>query len=152
MLFRSKDTSNSATSILLQGLASQELLANTLIWTGFTHWPEGIDGYDVMRRVGRLGDEEFIIEILPGADLRFEDDLSDFTDSEGEFCYRIDATMTGPDGIQYRSKSNEICLSLEPVIWVPSAMMIGGNNDEFFPVISYADLSNYHLEIGRAHV
>lgn len=142
-----KDTSNTATSILLQGLASQELLANNLVWSGFSYWPEGIDGYDVMRRVGRLGEEEFIIEILPGADLRYEDDLSDLTDTEGEFCYRIDATMAGPDGTIYRSKSNEICLSLEPVIWVPTAMMIGGNNDEFFPVISYADLSTYHLVV-----
>jgi gliding motility-associated-like protein len=142
-----KDTTYSAKSILLNGLASQELLANTLIWTGFHYWPEGIQGYDVIRRVGRLGSEDFIIEILPGADLRFEDDLSDFIDTNGEFCYRIDATMATADGTEYSSKSNEICLSLEPVIWVPTAMMIGGNNDEFFPVISYADLSNYHLVV-----
>ncbi|MFM7310798.1 MAG: gliding motility-associated C-terminal domain-containing protein, partial [Flavobacteriales bacterium] len=142
-----KDTTYSAKSILLNGLASQELLANTLIWTGFHYWPEGIQGYDVIRRVGRLGSEDFIIEILPGADLRFEDDLSDFIDTNGEFCYRIDATMATADGTEYSSKSNEICLALEPVIWVPTAMMIGGNNDEFFPVISYADLSNYHLVV-----
>ncbi|MFM7815223.1 MAG: hypothetical protein ACKO66_11970, partial [Flavobacteriales bacterium] len=111
-----KDTTYSAKSILLNGLASQELLANTLIWTGFHYWPEGIHGYDVIRRVGRLGSEDFIIEILPGADLRFEDDLSDFIDTNGEFCYRIDATMATADGTEYSSKSNEICLALEPVI------------------------------------
>lgn len=142
-----KDTTYSAKSILLNGLASQELLANNLVWTGYHYWPEGIDGYDVIRRVGRWGSEEFVIEILPGANLRFEDDLSDFTDTSGEFCYRVDATMSAADGTTYRSMSNEICLSLEPVIWIPTAIMIGGNNDEFFPVISYADLSNYHLVV-----
>jgi gliding motility-associated-like protein len=40
-----------------------------------------------------------------------------------------------------------MCLTQEPVIWVPNAMLIGGYNDTFMPVISFADFTNYRLDI-----
>jgi gliding motility-associated-like protein len=82
--------------------------------------------------------------------LAFSDDLEPFLSSKGQFCYRIQANS---EPISYfpnetfSSYSNEKCLDQEPLIWIPNAMMIHGENNLFFPVISFADTSIYTLNI-----
>jgi gliding motility-associated-like protein len=36
-------------------------------------------------------------------------------------------------------------LTLEPIIWVPNSIVIGGYNPVFYPVISFADVASYRL-------
>jgi gliding motility-associated-like protein len=84
------------------------------------------------------------------SNLAFSDDLEPFLSSKGQFCYRIQANS---EPISYfpnetfSSYSNEKCLDQEPLIWIPNAMMIHGENNLFFPVISFADTSIYTLNI-----
>ena len=69
--------------------------------------------------------------------------------SPGDFCYLIEATdaLPGPAGSINYAFSNELCLQQEPVVWIPNAILIGGVNNTFQPVVSFADFANYRMEI-----
>ena len=45
-----------------------------------------------------------------------------------------------------RFRTNCAC-SKEPVVWIPNAILIGGVNNTFQPVVSFADFANYRMEI-----
>jgi gliding motility-associated-like protein len=36
---------------------------------------------------------------------------------------------------------------MEPIIWVPNAIVIGGYNDQFKAVISFAEVEEYYLTV-----
>ena len=86
---------------------------------------------------------------LPASISTYEDALDQTTESAGEFCYLIEAldSQSGPNGGVNYALSNTTCLTVPPVIWIPNAITIGGFNPIFKPVISYADLTTFRMEI-----
>jgi hypothetical protein len=141
------DTTNIGKTMLLQATTDQERLVNTLSWTAYEEWENGVDHYNIYRKIGE-GPLELIDEFNTGTSLFFEDDVSEFTDESGDFYYFIEA-VERPVGSRtaFTSKSNEVNLTLEPIIWVPNSIVIGGYNPVFFPVISFADVANYRLVV-----
>lgn len=142
------DTTNMGLTILAEGLSNQQRLVNTIIWSEYDGWQNGVDYYNIHRRIGDLPDE--IIAIVDQeAEHFFEDDVSDLTATEGSFCYTIEAIEVPSDitGIIHTSLSNELCLSLEPVIWIPNSFMLEGFNSTFSPVISFADIESFKMVI-----
>lgn len=139
------DTTTVARPMLLTGLSNNTRLVNTLFWTEYQGWDNGISGYRIYRsnEPGELGN--LLVE-LPGGVTSFEDDVSDLLQSPGEFCYSIEAIEAG-GGITFNSFSNQMCLTLEPKIWVPNAFMVGGFNNVFNPVITFADFDRYRMII-----
>jgi gliding motility-associated-like protein len=140
-------TSNIGKTILTSGLANTHRLVNTVFWTNYEDWDQGVDEYQVFRRIDG---EAFpsLVTTMPAGVGFFEDDVSSLLYTEGEFCYTIVAlenpnTFSFPDA----SISNEICLTQEPVIWIPNAFVVNGYNNIFLPVISFADFDNYKMEI-----
>jgi gliding motility-associated-like protein len=119
-----------------------------LHWTPYADFPGATAGYRIYRQTNSGGNSEVLTQ-LPSGVLTFEDDVSNMLLSPGDFCYIIEATdaNAGPDGAINYALSNKLCLTQEPVIWVPNAMLVGGYNDEFKPVISFADFANYRLDI-----
>ena len=140
--------SNAAATVHLEGISDYELLKNTLHWTPYADFPGATAGYRIYRQTNNGGSSEVLTQ-LPSGVLTFEDDVSNMLLSPGDFCYIIEATdaNAGPDGAINYALSNKLCLTQEPVIWVPNAMLVGGYNDEFKPVISFADFANYRLDI-----
>jgi len=142
------DTTNIGRNIRLRGENKSEFLLNNLNWSNYDDWESGVMEYLVLRSVD--GGAETQASSVNSTNLAFSDNLEPFLSSKGQFCYRIEAKS---EPISYfpnetfSSFSNEKCLDQEPLIWVPNAMMIHGNNNLFFPVISFADTSNYTLNI-----
>lgn len=66
-------------------------------------------------------------------------------------CYLIEGvgTLTTPGGKQelISSRSNVACVARKPIIWVPNALVPGGKNKEFKPLLVYAFNSAYLMQI-----
>jgi gliding motility-associated-like protein len=144
---RTVDTTNIGKTILLRATSDQDRLVNTLSWSAYEAWEHGVDHYNIYRRIGE-GSPELIDEFSAGSNLFFEDDVSEFIDESGDFYYCIEAVerVVG-NRSAFTSKSNEVNLTLEPIIWVPNTIVLGGYNPVFFPVISFADVANYRLVV-----
>jgi gliding motility-associated-like protein len=144
---RTVDTTNVGKTILLQASSDQSRLVNTLSWSRYEEWENGVDHYNIYRRIGD-GLPELIDEFSSASSLFFEDDVSEFIDESGDFYYCIEAVerVVG-NRAAFTSKSNEVNLTLEPIVWVPNSIVIGGYNPVFYPVISFADVANYRLVI-----
>lgn len=140
------DTTEIARPMLLTGVANTERLVNTLFWTPYVDWELGVSDYEIYRsnEVGELGE---LLVSLPGGVLSFEDDVSDLLYTPGEFCYTIKANETPGFNIAFNSLSNQRCITQEPKIWVPNAFVVGGVNNTFQPVISFADFERYEMYI-----
>jgi gliding motility-associated-like protein len=142
------DTTNVGRNIRLRGENTSELLLNNLNWSEYSDWENGVQEYNLLRSI----DGSAEVQAASGSFdfLLHEDELDPYLTSKGQFCYRIEANS---EPISYfpnetfSSFSNEKCLNQEPLIWIPSAMMIDGENNLFFPVISFADTSTYTLNI-----
>ena len=67
---------------------------------------------------------------------------------EGRFCYRIQS-IEGPNvyGQGATAFSNISCITREPLVWIPTAMVYQGVNNEFKPVLGFIDFSTYEMEI-----
>jgi gliding motility-associated-like protein len=141
------DTTNIATTVLLDGQSNQDRLVNTLAWTPYGDWEGGVDPYAIYRKL-KGEDYELIDEVHGGASLFYEDDVSELVESDGDFSYRIEA-LEKSDGPRepYTSKSNEVNLSVDPIIWIPNAIVVGGYNDLFKPMMSFALVEEYYLVI-----
>jgi hypothetical protein len=138
---------NVGKTILLSGTTDQDRLVNTLSWTAYADWKEGVDVYRIYRRL-KNEPFELIHEMNGGSRLFYEDDISELIESDGEFIYCIEAVeKTDGSRSPYTSKSNEISLSVDPIVWIPNTIVIGGYNDMFKPVISYALVEEYYLSI-----
>lgn len=142
------DTTNVGKNIRLRGANNSELLLNSLNWSKYEDWENGVQEYEILRSVD--GAAETSASTGPSNFLSFQDDLEPFLSSKGQFCYRIRAYSEPisyfPNETFY-SFSNIKCLDQEPIIWIPNAMMIDGENDLFYPVISFADTTQYTLNI-----
>ncbi|MGB0423722.1 MAG: gliding motility-associated C-terminal domain-containing protein, partial [Flavobacteriales bacterium] len=139
------DTTTAARPMLLTGISNNDQLKNTLFWTPYQGWDAGIDSYRIYRsnNKGELGN--LLVE-LPGGVINYEDDVSDLLFTPGEFCYTIEA-IENTGGTPFTSFSNQRCLTLLPKIWIPNAFLVGGYNDVFNPVISFADFEKYKMVI-----
>ncbi len=142
------DTTNVGRNIRLRGANNSELLINNLNWSNYAEWENGVQEYQILRSID--GATETLAATNTPAQLSFSEDLEPFLDSKGQFCYRIEALSEPisyfPNETFY-SFSNKKCVNQEPLIWIPNAMMIDGENNLFFPVISFADTSTYTLNI-----
>jgi gliding motility-associated-like protein len=142
------DTTNVGRNIRLRGANNSELLLNSLNWSEYVEWENGVQEYRILRSID--GAAETLASTNTVGQLTFSEDLEPFLSSKGQFCYRIQANS---EPISYfpnetfSSYSNKKCLDQEPLIWIPNAIMIHGENQLFFPVISLADTSAYTMNI-----
>jgi gliding motility-associated-like protein len=141
------DTSNVATSILLDGEANQQRLVNVLAWSPYSEWQEGVEWYHIYRRMKDSG-YELIDEVNGAGSLFYEDDVSELVETDGDFFYRIEAIERSDDSRPpFSSFSNEVNLSMNPIIWIPNAIVLGGYNDVFKPTVSFALVEEFYLVV-----
>lgn len=140
--------SNTAETIWLRGISDFTLLKNTLHWTPYAYFPGATAGYRIYRK-SNLGSATELLTTLPNTVYTWEDDVSGLLFSPGDFCYLVEATdaLPGPSGGINYAFSNALCLTQEPVIWIPNAFLVGGVNEVFKPVVSFADFTNFRMEI-----
>jgi gliding motility-associated-like protein len=141
------DTSNVARTILLNGETNQDRLVNVLAWSPYGEWKDGVDHYNIYRRM-KDTPYELIEEVNGGGSLFYEDDISELVETDGDFFYLIEAIEKG-DGSRapFFAHSNEVNLSVDPIIWLPNAIVLGGYNPVFKPTMSFAIVEEYYLVI-----
>lgn len=139
--------SNPGRTILLEVFPNNEELEVDLRWNAYDQWDGNVAGYRIYRGIDGVFDPNPIVTLFPSA-REYVDDVSEFIDEPGEFCYYIEA-FENPNsyGIDEVSYSNNACAYLEPLVWVPNAMVIGGVNNEFKPSMSYINFNDYQMYI-----
>lgn len=138
--------SNEGSNIVLSSRTSKSDLVNRLDWTEYIGWDGDVVEYQIFRG---LGDEEpmFYDGTNPNNAI-WSEDVEEFLMNQGRFCYRIQAVESanqyGPGATAF---SNFSCVTQDPLIWVPSAMVYQGFNDQFKPVLGFIDFDTYRMEI-----
>ncbi|HAT48645.1 MAG TPA: hypothetical protein DCS71_06895 [Flavobacteriales bacterium] len=109
---------------------------NSLIWTPYDGFTNGLDRYEIIRK---QSNEEGILGValadVPSISESYEDNVEDEFDSPGIFCYQILA-LEVPDSneVMQGAASNWVCLTEEPVVWIPSAFTPNGDElNDWFP-------------------
>jgi gliding motility-associated-like protein len=140
-------TSNAGKTIYASAVADPELVNNDIYWTKYEDWAGGVLRYNIYR-ADRDYSDELLVDNVPAATLKFNDDISDLTTGTGEFCYYIEA-IEGPAGPYDAdtSHSNIFCVTQHPGAFIPSAFNPSGVNKEFKPVITFVDNNDYEFRI-----
>lgn len=135
-------------SILLTGISNPELF-NDLAWNDYGNWPTGVSRYNIYRSVNGVVISIPIATVLFGDNTYLDSVLESFF-SNGEFCYVVEAVESpgNPYFFLDSSRSNEICLKQEPIIFIPNAFHPGGVfNTYWYPSNSFVSAKDYTLDI-----
>lgn len=117
---------------------------NNLIWNNYKQWKGGNSFIKIYRKIDDF-DYELIDSILPYNE-EFIDDFSDIVDddmvSNGKFCYYVLSSEddTNPYDIKGFSVSNEYCIEIQPIVYLPNALYPNSLFDEnkyFKPKIEF---------------
>lgn len=136
-------TSNLGTSILLNADPGLDGI-NRLRWNGYVGWDGMVDHYAIYRSVAGWPFEP----VGYTDDWRFEDNVQQFTDLPGKFCYYVVAQeAANASGVNALSTSNIACAVQQEEVWIPNAFIEGGANNTFKPVLAYVDVERYEFTI-----
>ncbi len=116
--------SNKGSTIVAKGenFDNQYAIVN---WTPYLSWPNGVANYDIEIKDGK----DWVVVNATSA-LDYKD--NNFADGDGlKKCYRITAYENNGAGL---SNSNEVCLPVAPVLWIPNAFSPDNNllNEGFY--------------------
>lgn len=139
--------SNIGKTSFLQVSTDHVRMLNTLSWSAYSGFDGNIIRYDIYRGENGVFGASPIASTLPGV-RSYVDDVSAFYESQGQFCYRIEAVEeVNSYGFAETSFSNTVCATIEPLVYIPNAFMINGENPIFLPVVSLYDFDSYNLTI-----
>ena len=155
--------SNLGKSIYLQISTDNVSLKNTLTWTEYEEWANGVDYYLIYKGIGsEFGvDPHDTVFVSPqtGAQLQYVDDVSDYLLptgdlNSGQYCYYVVAVENGigepsiPNITPGEGLSNAVCTFMEPTMYIPNAFSPGtGVNSVFRPEGIYFDFTRYEMII-----
>lgn len=145
------DTSQVSSNIKANVLVDNEKRSNYISWTPYSQWYGDVLRYDIFQV--KDGVQSGLIASVSSNRLYYEDVVDSIQDflRDAQYCYVIQG-VEGVNlfGVPQVSKSNVICGTLEPLIWIPNAITPNGDglNDVFSPVAGYFDrVDGYVLEI-----
>jgi len=147
--FNDIHTSNVSNNIVLSVDANSQSMVNLLQWNAYKNWNGNLIGYNVYRSINGVFNTSPLV-MLPPSQLYFEDDVTSLigTNADGLFCYYIEAVeSTNSFGLNEKSLSNEGCDEQEPLVFIPNAMVLGGYNDNWKPVINMVDVNSYTVRV-----
>jgi len=140
------DDSNESSSIVLESRTNPNDLVNRLSWSPYEGWDGDVVEYQIFRAEG--DEDPMFYDSTAPFETEWSEDVEPFLMTGGRFCYRIMAVEStnefGPGAVAF---SNLSCATQEPLVWIPSAMVYGGFNDEFKPVLGFVDFETYRMEI-----
>ena len=138
--------SNEARTILLTVDNDDVRKINYLFWNPYHEFDGGVLAYNIYRGIDNIFNGPPIATLPPG-EFSFEDDVNAVY-STGKICYYIEA-VEGDNIYNFSelSHSNQRCVTLPPLIYIPNAFMPDGINKIFKPVLSDFDPIDYDFSI-----
>ena len=138
--------SNEARTILLNIDNDDVEKLNYLHWNAYHEFDGAIIGYNVYRGYDGVFSGT-PIATLSSNELYYTDDVNGVV-STGRICYYVEAIESmNVYSFSELSHSNERCITLPPLIYIPNAFRPDGINKVFFPVISDFDPVDYDFSI-----
>ena len=129
--------SEEATTMLLQGFSHPEpqTFENNLLWTAYDGFEQGLDHYEVVRTSAlHAQNSGSVIANTDALQKSHTDDVEQLFESNGLFCYQVLAIGNPLDNAVDTAKSNRLCLTQEPLVWIPTAFSPNGDDlNEWFP-------------------
>ncbi len=126
----------------------EDFFLNKIEWNEFELENADISSYRLYRDFG--AGMQLVQSFSPG-ETEFLDNIEEYAEQLGEFCYRIEADYTIPIPNQtdasYTTKSNIFCLEERPSVYIPNAIAPNGVNNEFKPVIIFGNPTQYSMKI-----
>ena len=139
--------SNIAKTIHLKGELSDFFL-NKISWNEFDLDFATVANYNIYRNNGSGYN---LMATVSANTFEFEDDVSEFREQSGLFCYKVEAQFNFeiPQGYieDLSSFSNSTCIAQRVLVYVPEVFNPLTDNSEFKPVIVFGDLSNYEMHV-----
>jgi len=133
-------------TIFAVGSADQYNMINTVTWNAYELFNGDVMEYHVYRNAyGTF--ENTPMAIVPGSITSITDDVSALRNN-GEVCYRIEA-VEGLNAYNFSetSRSIDVCIPYDPLVFVPNAFTPDGMNPIFLPVVSNVDPKTYVFSI-----
>ncbi len=144
-------TSNIGRTILLQATNNPTKASNILKWNEYEQWIEGPVLYEIHKSVNGKFFTLPVKTIFTPAELTFEDLLIDEYQSNGQFCYYIEALEMPEPKFTFvsKSRSNILCVSQDPFVFIPNSFTPNndGLNDVFIPKWSFVSYEGYSMRI-----
>jgi len=141
------EVSNIVKTIFLEVNTQDTEMKTTLSWSGYEGFDGSITKYKIYRGINGVFNQYPLVE-LPGSIRSYVDDVSNFYESEGQFCYRVEAVESvNSYGFAQTAFSNTACVSIDPLVYIPNAFTLYGENPIFRPIISLFDYQSYDLQI-----
>jgi hypothetical protein len=136
---------NIARTVFLQVTTDHVQMINELSWSSYQGFDGSIVQYNVYRGINGVFDINPIGTTLPGV-RSYVDDVSAYFDSQGQFCYRVEAVESlNSYNLAETAFSNTVCATIDPVVYIPNAFIVNGENPVFLPVVSLFDFDSYNL-------
>ena len=138
--------SNEAQTIFLEIQVDDVAKLAYLNWKAYREFDGSITAYNIYRGIDGIFNGAPIASAASNQ-LSYEDDMNTII-SSGKICYYIEALeATNTFGFNEISRSNEECIVLPPLIYIPNAFMPDGINKIFLPILSDFDASDYNFVI-----
>lgn len=124
---------------------------NDLRWSTYLQWPGGVQHYNIYRSINGVFDTSptFTQSSFFADSSRSDEILQEYV-SDGEFCYFIEAVEAGgnPFGFRDTSRSNIVCVKVEPLIFIPNAFHPDGDfNKVWNPSNAFVSEEGYELRV-----
>lgn len=148
-----KITSNIAKTSLLFVINDRLELTNTIVWTPYEGWANGVSGYEIHRAYSGIWETTPIITFSALLDtMVYVDDVSDDLKGNGEFCYKVIALENAGARVgnlpEAKSSSNDDCVDHDPLIFIPNAFAPESSfNPVFKPVLTFSEPKSYQMII-----
>jgi hypothetical protein len=137
---------NTNKTIFATGTADQYNMINTIQWNAYELFDGDVMEYHIYRNTyGTF--EPTPMFIVPNNVLTITDDVSALRNN-GEVCYRIEA-VEGLNSYNFSetSRSIDVCIPYDPLVFVPNAFTPDGLNPIFLPVVSNVNPKDYTFSI-----
>lgn len=135
--------SNIAKTIFTKSIAENNFI-NLVTWDDYEGWNNGTGYFNIYRKITPTSPSVYLASVASTVH-EYRDDVIDFYETEGQFCYRVEAVerIVNSFGFKDSSFSNESCNWQIPLNWIPNAFSPNGHNAIFYPANVFIDKSNY---------
>jgi gliding motility-associated-like protein len=139
--------SNVAKTILTKSIAEYNFI-NLITWDNYEGWDNGTGYFNIYRRTTPTSPSVYLASVASDVH-EYRDDVIAYYDTEGQFCYSVEAVerTVNTYGFRDSSFSNESCNWQVPLTFVPNAFTPYGNNPVFYPVNVFIDMSSYSFVV-----